>query len=189
MKRAKAKDKTRHHKKRAFLAAFALCGNVSQAVLAAKVSRCMHYAWLKDDPQYVKDFAQAEADATDMLEAEARRRALNGVNEPVVYQGQLQGTWVDGEGNTVSQETPGARMIPLTIRKYSDTLLIFLLKGARPNKYRDNAKVEHTGPDGAPLIPSKVTHSFDHDGYREMFRHLRGQTSADGADAATANRN
>ena len=33
----------------------------------------------------------------------------------------------------------------------SDTLLIFLLKGRRPDKFRERASVEHTGKDGEPL--------------------------------------
>ena len=39
-----------------------------------------------------------------------------------------------------------------------DTLLIFLLKAARPQKYRHYVRQEHTGPDGTPLnsIPSKI---------------------------------
>ena len=31
------------------------------------------------------------------------------------------------------------------VQEYSDTLLIFLLKGTRPKKFRDNMKVEHAG--------------------------------------------
>jgi hypothetical protein len=42
------------------------------------------------------------------------------------------------------------------VREYSDTLLIFLLKGARPQKYRDNVRQEVSGPNGAPLIPTKI---------------------------------
>jgi hypothetical protein len=37
----------------------------------------------------------------------------------------------------------------------SDTLLIFMLKGALPGKYRE--RYEHTGKDGADLFPAKVT--------------------------------
>ena len=33
----------------------------------------------------------------------------------------------------------------------SDTLMIFMLKAARPGTYRDNVSVELTGPNGAPL--------------------------------------
>ena len=32
-----------------------------------------------------------------------------------------------------------------TEREYSDTLLIFLLKGAMPEKYHENVKLEHDG--------------------------------------------
>lgn len=33
----------------------------------------------------------------------------------------------------------------------SDTLLIFLLKAHRPEKYRETIRQEHSGPDGAPM--------------------------------------
>lgn len=36
-------------------------------------------------------------------------------------------------------------------RKQSDTLLIFLLKSYKPSVYRETARWEHTGADGAPL--------------------------------------
>jgi hypothetical protein len=38
----------------------------------------------------------------------------------------------------------------------SDTLLIFLLKGRRPDKFRDNQTLRHEGPDGGPLTVSMV---------------------------------
>ena len=38
-----------------------------------------------------------------------------------------------------------------TVREYSDTLLIFLLKGIMPNKYRDRVQTEHVGFGGSPL--------------------------------------
>jgi hypothetical protein len=34
----------------------------------------------------------------------------------------------------------------------SDTLLIFLLKARRSEKYRDTTRLEHTGAGGAPLV-------------------------------------
>ena len=39
--------------------------------------------------------------------------------------------------------------IPAAVREYSDTLLIFLLKGARPEKYHE--RHQHTGVEGSPL--------------------------------------
>jgi hypothetical protein len=48
-------------------------------------------------------------EAADVLLAEARRRAIEGVEEPIMHQGQ----------------------VVTTVRRYSDLLLIFLLKSAR----------------------------------------------------------
>lgn len=69
------------------------------------------------------------------LEDEAVRRGYEGVERPVTIAGKRE-----------------------IIREYSDTLLIFLLKAARPQKYRDYVRQEHVGPDGTPLnsIPSKI---------------------------------
>ena len=118
-----------HAKKRAFLAAYAELGNITAAAAAADVSRSMHYTWLERDRRYAAAFAQAHEMVGDHLEAEARRRAVEGWDEPVYYQGQVVGS----------------------IRRYSDTLLIFLLKGARPEKFRDNATIRHTGPTGGAI--------------------------------------
>ena len=57
--------------------------------------------------------------AVDALEDEAVRRAYEGVERAVTVAGQRE-----------------------IIREYSDTLLIFLLKGARPERYRDNLRLE-----------------------------------------------
>ena len=37
----------------------------------------------KKEPDFAADFDQAQREATDALEAEARRRAVDGVDEPV----------------------------------------------------------------------------------------------------------
>ena len=38
-----------------------------------------------------------------------------------------------------------------TVKRYSDTLLMFLLKGRRPEKFKD--RHELTGKDGEPVVP------------------------------------
>lgn len=119
----------RHPKKRAFLAAYAELGNVSGAAEIAGINRMSHYHWLEGDERYAEVFAQAHEIACDHLESEARRRAIEGTHEPVFYQGKQVGS----------------------VKRYSDTLLIFLLKGARPDKFRDNATIRHTGPDGGAI--------------------------------------
>lgn len=51
-----------------------------------------------------------------------------------------------------------ARKRAVAPKDASDTLLIFLLKGRRPEKYRDNSTMRHEGPDGGPLVVSLVRH-------------------------------
>lgn len=106
--------------KRAFLAAYAHTGRITRAALSAQVNWRNHYNWLKSDEQYVLSFAEAQRMAGDFFEDEAIRRALEGIQKPVFYRGEH-----------VENETV-----------YSDTLMIVLLKGAKPDKYRDNVKVE-----------------------------------------------
>ncbi|WP_254240927.1 terminase [Achromobacter insolitus] len=80
------------------------------------------------DEEFAKAWDQAIRIATLGLEDEARRRAQEGVDEPVFYLGSQCGT----------------------VRKYSDTLLIFLLK-AHDHKYREKTGLELTGANGGPV--------------------------------------
>jgi len=120
-------DKIRHRKKRAFLAAFAEAGTVLGASEASGVDRQSHYNWLRDDVLYVEVFAAAKELSIDKLEKTARKRAIDGVEEPV-YQG----------GKEVGKQI-----------KYSDTLLMFLLNGEKPQKYKQ--RHEMSGPGGGPM--------------------------------------
>ena len=70
----------------------------------------------------------------DRLEAEARRRAIEGIEKPVFYKGKM---CYRDEVDPATGERRGTGE-PLLIRKSSDVLLMFLLKGARPEKYREN---------------------------------------------------
>lgn len=136
-------DKIRHPKKRAFLAALAETGNITRAAELSGVDRSTHYDWLASDESgdYAAAVADAEQQAADRMETEARRRAVEGWDEPVYQGGEHVGT----------------------VRKYSDTLLIFLLKGARPEKYRE--RFEHTGKGGGPL---QVEHTLDLSGLSDQ---------------------
>jgi hypothetical protein len=127
----------------AFLTALRLTGNVSEACRSAGIkSRRSVYELREQSPDFRAEWDEALEEAADVLELEARRRAYHGVDEPVIFQGEQCGAWVDAEGNTVSKDTPGARLIPLTVKKYDTTLLIFLLKGVRPEKFRERVKVD-----------------------------------------------
>lgn len=113
-----------------FLAHFALSGNTLKSAQAAKVGRRTVYEWLSANERFKELRDEAHQDALDRLEDEARRRAVDGWLEPVFQGGKRVGL----------------------IRKYSDALLIFYLKGKRPETFRE--RFEHTGKDGAPLVTS-----------------------------------
>lgn len=125
---------------RAFLAAYEQCGSVLHAARACGLDRCMHYDWIKETgpegDHYRRRFKEAKAFAADALEVEARRRAYEGVNEPVIYKGQLAGIWVNKKGERVPEGSKGAKFIPLTVKKFSDLLLTVLLNANKPNKFR-----------------------------------------------------
>lgn len=106
-------------KRDAFLAAYAQLGTITHAAVAAGVDRQRHYGWMDTDPAYPALFAEAGAKAKEAMVREARRRAIEGTEKPVYQGGKLVGT----------------------IREYSDTLLIFLMKGAMPETYRERVDV------------------------------------------------
>lgn len=124
--------KIRHPKKRAFLAAMANTANVLRAAEIAGIDRDNHYLWLKKDPDYATAFEIARGRGADALEAEAVRRAHEGVTKPIFHGGKPIG-------------------IPAAVREYSDTLLIFLLKGRNPAVFSDRLKQEHGGLDDKPI--------------------------------------
>ena len=95
-----------------FLTALRNSANVRAACQAAGVSRQAVYKARQRNAAFEQQYEEAMEDATDVLDAEARRRALSG----------------------------------------SDTILQFLLKAHRPEKYRDLVRQEHTGKDGGPML-------------------------------------
>lgn len=129
--------------------AMASGATVTEAAALAGKDRATIYRHLESNEQFKKDFDDATEQGTDVLEAEATRRAVNGVDEPVIYQGQVTFIGIDKDGNSCDPSAPIAvKHVPLTIRKPSDTLMIFMLKARRPNKFRDNSKIEHALPEG-----------------------------------------
>ena len=109
-------DDVENVKARVVLLSIAKGNSITQACYEAGAGRSRHNYWLKNSEAYQLAYAEAEACAVEVWEAEVKRRAYEGVEEPVYQKGQLVGF----------------------IRKYSDLLAIFHLKGARPEKYRDN---------------------------------------------------
>jgi hypothetical protein len=100
-----------------FLKSLAETGNVTAAVAAAGTSRTRVYELRKVDPAFAARWEEAEDMAADALEAEARRRAVEGIQEPLVSAGKLVR---DDDGQ------------PIAVQRYSDHLLLALLKAHRP---------------------------------------------------------
>jgi hypothetical protein len=119
----------------AFLAAYRRTGVVTRAAAAVGIARETHYDWLEEEG-YREEFRAATIEAGAVLEETAIQRAVDGWEEPVYHDGKVVGT----------------------IRKYSDTLLIFALKGAMPHKYRERATIEH---DASPVIKRLIGISED----------------------------
>lgn len=118
-----------------YLDELAECGIKLDACKAAGISYAVTSARRKSDPDFAAAEELAEQEAAEVLVREARRRAIDGV----------ESTRYTKDG-TQYFET-----------RYSDTLLIFLLKGLRPDTYADRNKSELSAPGGAPLLQPENT--------------------------------
>ena len=97
-----------------FLSALAQGCTVTSAAQAAGVARTTVYEW-RADPDFETAWQAAEDAGVDILEQEAMRRACDGVEKPVYRGGEVVGHVTD----------------------YSDSMLMFLLKARRPEKFTD----------------------------------------------------
>lgn len=134
-----------------FLEAYVVTGSIARAFDVAKekaeeegldlpLHRQRHYEWIVEDgaagENYRERFFAADETATQVLEGEAFRRAYEGVTD-----------WrSDGDGGLVE------------IRKYSDPVLMFLLKARRPDRYRERFDHRVGGSPGAIPIGVAVKH-------------------------------
>jgi len=136
----------------AFLAVLADTGIVTAACKATGICRSAAYQWRTDDADFAKRWDEAAKLGGDAWEDELARRAFHGVDEPVVHQGMFT-PLIDYEAidpDTGKPFSAGSRPIKVdadgkpilaTVKKYSDTLGIFMLKGLKPDKYRDRSDV------------------------------------------------
>ncbi|MES2360129.1 MAG: hypothetical protein V4529_17440 [Gemmatimonadota bacterium] len=116
-----------------FLAMLERTANITASAEAAGVTNQCIYLWQEKSDEFAAACQAARESAYDRLEAEALRRAVDGVvrKRPIVVGREV----VDYE----------------IITEYSDRLLEVLLKACRPDKYRERQSVEHSGPGGTPI--------------------------------------
>ncbi len=156
-------------KKEKFIAALRACGNVSQAAKSAGIGRKTAYRWRDDDKDFADQWNDAVDEAGDVLEKEAWRRATKGVRRPV-YQGGKRAGYV---------------------QEYSDTLLIFLLKGAKPDKYKDRRETNRNNfnyddADLEQLDPYELQRIIAGDDPERVFAAARARRIREKAQAGTS---
>ncbi|KKL17655.1 hypothetical protein LCGC14_2483390 [marine sediment metagenome] len=112
-----------HPKKRAFLSAYVLTAHKGRAAEAVGIDLSTTYkpTWVGDE-EFQAALARARVMSGDALEAEVIRRGVHGIEEPVLYQGE----------------------VVEYIRRYSDNLLMFQTKSVRP-EYRERLEVRGSG--------------------------------------------
>lgn len=129
---------TKKKRKALFINAYKEFGTIVQACRATGFARSLVYKWRDEDPAFRGALDEAKIEATESLIAEARRRAHDGYDEPVYYKGRK----VD------------------TVKKYSDSLLMFLIKGECP-EYRDKNVTELQTPSEGLHVNITVTERAD----------------------------
>jgi hypothetical protein len=144
--RARAKDK--------FIDVLAASCNVSEACRAAGIARSTAHDWRAVDAEFMRRWDEAIETAKDALEAEARRRAVEGWQEPVYQQGRQVGT----------------------IQRYSDRMLEVLLKGHKPQfRERSDVTVGVTIPQPQQPVDLEATARR----LAVLFRRVRSEMEAD----------
>jgi hypothetical protein len=92
-------------------------GNVARACRLAGIAQKTYYNWRERYPEFAEACEEAKVEGVEMMEAEVFRRGIEGYDEELHHQGVKTGD---------------------TVRRYSDTLAIFLLKAHKPEKYREH---------------------------------------------------
>jgi hypothetical protein len=136
---------------RTFLKILAQSGNVTEAAEAVGLTRTSLYAHRQRHDDFSQDWDSALETFADGIEAEAIRRAVKGVTRYKFYKGKAvlhptlcecnHGRRSHEQGGRCQEEGCSCAQFqgqPYQEQEYSDALLALLLKGLRPEKYRDN---------------------------------------------------
>ena len=124
-------------KQRGFLKAFAALGSVQAACAQNGLPKRTIYNWVERDDVFARQFEDAKEAATDVLEGECRRRAVDGVAEPIYFQGGVVGH----------------------VQRYSDACLLALLNAYRPDRFK--RRHGQAGREGDGSISNVVHVSYD----------------------------
>lgn len=156
-----------HERQMTFLEVIRQTCNKSRAARAAGVALSTIRHHEKVDALFAERLAEAMDEGLDMLEDNVRKRAFEGIEEPVFHQGMptivykrnelgelemREVEYVDDQGQVHVRKEPVPEIDPETkrvkyhtVRKYSDGLAQFFLKAHRPEKYRERSEIQHGG--------------------------------------------
>lgn len=128
-------------KRRLFLRILAETGNVKESAQACGYTdTSVLKKFRRENEDFAEEWDNALDSGTDILVSEANRRAVEGTLKPILYKGE----------------------IVTYLTEYSDALLMFLLRAARPDTYRENARGGETNVNfGIAVIPMTAQNEAD----------------------------
>lgn len=142
--------------KEPFLAALRKMPVVQSACDTVGIERSTAYRARQGDQAFAEAWEEAMEAGIDLAEQAAIQRGVLGFEEPVIYQGIPSTTVLrDATGEPVLDAMGEMVRVPLTVRKYSDSLLALVLKGRRKKVYAE--RTELTGADGGSLALTDET--------------------------------
>ena len=116
-------EKLRQKRKILFLAALGKRGVVQHACEETGTPRQTVYDWYERDEDFARAWDVAVDISTEIAESECFRRAVEGFDHPVIYEGEITDHF----------------------KKYSDANLRLLLQSRKPDQYRDRQEIVHGG--------------------------------------------
>lgn len=128
-----------------FFDTLAATGSVTEACKAAGVSRTAVYVLRDKDEVFKGQWDVAAKLGADALEDEAVRRAMEGIDKPIVWQGEIM------QDTIVDNATGEVKSVPRTVKEFDNGLLKFLLAANKPDKFKNRTAVEESGPGGGPI--------------------------------------
>lgn len=117
------REKLRDRGKRAFIEALCKRGVVVHACELSGVERPTAYRWRDEDEEFAEAWDEAIAVSNEIAVSELFRRAVEGYDHPVTYEGVITDHY----------------------KKFSDSLLRFLLERRVPAQFGKRQAIEHSG--------------------------------------------
>ena len=122
-----------------FLEKLSECANLTRSAEFAGIERTTVYEKRKRDPEFDAKYQEAYQTGYDALEERCQARAFEGIEEPVFYKGECVAS----------------------VTKFSDPLAMFLLRGCKPDKFRERVETINGGGPGASRFASLTNEELE----------------------------